>query len=109
MPHADLLQLSRSCAANFRSANETGLLSDSFIAANHATQAVFRAAIGNETNVHAEIVAQRSRLQRAVDYDGDTYGIADITDANLAATSTVTALLALTSGANDNARLLILE
>lgn len=108
--HADSIQLSRLCGANFRSANDNGLLSDSFIAANNSTQAAFRTAVGSETNVHAEVIAQRGRLQRALDYDGSTFGIADITDVNLSSTSTVAALIALTQEPSTSvARELILE
>lgn len=108
--HADLIQLSRLCGANFRSANDNGLLSDSFIAANNTNQATLRAAVGNETNLHAEVIAQRGRLQRALDYDGSTYGIGDITDSNLPSTSTVAALIALTQEpSTSTARELILE
>lgn len=108
--HADSIQLSRLCGANFREAGEVALLSDGFIAANNSTQAAFRAAIGNETNVHAEIIAQRGRLQRAVDYDGSTYGIGDITDVNLPSTSTLSALIALTQEPTaGTARQIILE
>lgn len=110
MAHADLLQLSRLCGANFRSASDNGLLSDSFIAANNTTQAVLRTAVGNEVAFHAEILAQRGRLQRALDYAGDTYGIGNITDALLAATTTVAGLIALTSEpSTSTARELVLE
>lgn len=108
--HADSIQLSRLCGANFRSASDNTLLSDSFIAANNSTQAVLRTAVGNETNVHAEIIAQRGRLQRALDYDGSTFGIGDITDVNLPSTTTVAALIALTSEpSTSTARVLVLE
>lgn len=108
--HADQIQLSRLCGANFRQAGDVVLLSDAFIAANNSTQAAFRTAIGNETAVHAEIVAERSRLQRAVDYDGSTFGIADITDVNLPSTTTLAALIALTQEPpTSTARQIVLE
>ncbi len=107
--HSDMNQLSRLACANFRSANEQGLLSDAFIAANNTNIATFRAAVGNVTNLHAEILAQRGRLQRAIDYDGATAGIGDITDANIATTSTEAALELLTQGSADRARLIVLE
>jgi len=110
MAHADQIQLSRLCGATFRQASDVGLLSDSFIAANNGSIAVFRAAIGNETNLHAEILAERGRLQRAVDYAGATFGIGDITDANIATTTTVAGLIALTQEpSTSTAREIILE
>jgi hypothetical protein len=110
MPHADMIQLSRLCGANFRSASDNGLLTDAFIAANNTNQATLRAAVGNETNLHAEIIAQRGRLQRALDYDGSTYGIGDITDSNLPSTTTVAGLIALTQEpSTSTARELVLE
>lgn len=108
--HADTIQLSRLCGANFRSANDNALLSDAFLAANNSTQAALRAAVGSETNVHAEVIPMRGRLQRALDYDGSTFGIADITDSNLPSTTTVAGLIALTQEpATSTARELILE
>lgn len=108
--HADMVQLSRLCGANFRQANDVGLLSDSFIAANNGSQAILRAAVGNEVNLHAEIIAERGRLQRALDYAGDTFGIGNITDVLLAATTTTAGLIALTSEpANSQAREIILD
>lgn len=107
--HHDMDQLSRLCCANYRSAQEQSLLTDAFVAANNADIATFDAAIGNISTVHAEILAQRSRLQRAFRYDNATQGIGDVTNTNIASTSTVTALEALTQGASDNARLLVLE
>ena len=107
--HHDMDQLSRLCCANFRSAREQSLLTDSFIAANNTDIATFRAAVGNITNAHSEVLAQRGRLQRAIDYDGATAGIGDITNSNIATTTTVDGLEALTQGDADNARLLVLE
>ena len=107
--HADTAQLSRLACANYRSAEEQGLLTDAFVAANNTNISTFDTAIGNISNVHSEILAQRGRLQRAFRYDNATQGLGDVTDSNIATTTTVTALKALTQGANDTARLLVLE
>lgn len=108
--HADSIQLSRLCGANYRSASDNGLLTDAFIAANNTNIATFDAAIGNINNVHAEILPQRPRLQRAFRYDNATQGIGDVTDANIATTSTVAALIALTQEpSTSQAREIILE
>lgn len=108
--HADSIQLSRLCGANYRSANDNGIISDAFVAANNGSLAIFDAAIGNVSNVHAEVLPQKGRLQRAFRYDNETYGIADVTAANLSATTTVAGLIALTQEpASSTARELILE
>ena len=108
--HADQIQLSKLCGANYRSASDNGLLTDAFVAANNASIAVFDAAIGNVVNVHAEVIPQRGRLQRAFRYDNATQGNSDVTDSNLPSTTTVAALIALTQEpATSTARQIILE
>ena len=108
--HADQIQLSKLCGANYRSASDNGLLSDSFIAANNTNIATFDAAFGNINNVHAEVIPQRGRLQRAFRYDNATQGNSDVTDANIATTTTVVGLIALTQElSTSTAREIILE
>lgn len=108
--HADSIQLSRLCGANYRSASDNGLLTDAFIAANNTNIATFDAAIGNIANVPADVLPMRSRLQRAFRYDNATQGIGDVTDANIATTTTVAGLIALTQEpSTSTARELVLE
>lgn len=108
---ADAVQLSKLCCATYRLAAEnSAILTDAFVLANHASQAVFDAAVGNlGAGIHADSLRVVSQLQRAFRYDGDTYGLGDVTDSNLSGLSTVAGLEALTSGANDVSRAFVIQ
>jgi hypothetical protein len=108
MPHADQLQLSKLCCANYRLAAEEGILTDAFIAANNSSIAVMDAAIGAITNVPADALRIVSETQRAFRYDAATNGIGDITDSNITGLSTVAGLEALTAGSADVSRAVVI-
>lgn len=109
MAHADQTQLSRLCCANFRLAAEISILTDAFIAANNTNIATMDAAIGNVTSVHADQRQIVSQTQRAFRYDAATNGIGDVTDSNITGLSTVAGLEALTSGAADVSRAVVIQ
>lgn len=107
--HADQIQFSKLCCANYRLAGETGVLTDAFITANHADIATMDAAIGNITAVPADILRIVSQTQRAFRYDAATFGIGDVTDSNITALTTLTALETLTQGLSDASRAVIIQ
>lgn len=107
--HADQIQLSKLCCANYRLAGETSVLTNTFIAANNTNIATMDAAIGAISNVHADALRIASQTQRAFRYDAATFGIGDVTDSNLPSTTTLTALETLTQGLNDASRAVIIQ
>lgn len=109
MLHADEKQMSFMAGASFHLGGESGVLTDSFIAANNGSIAAFRAAIGNIAPPHAELKATLGRQQRAVDYDGATFGIGDLTNSNITGLTTNAALVDLTQAADSPALRLMLE
>jgi hypothetical protein len=109
MLHADERQMSFMAGASFQLGGESAILTDAFIANNHGSIAAFRAAIGNIIPPHAELQATLGRQQRAVDYDGATFGIGDLTDSNITGLSTNAGLVDLTEAADSRALRLFLE
>jgi hypothetical protein len=107
--HADEQQMSYLAGASFHAGGESSVLTNAFIAANNGSIAAFRAAIGNITPPHAELQSTLGRQQRAVDYDGQTFGIGDMTNSNITGVTTNTGLVNLTQAAGTNGRLLMLE
>ena len=109
MAHADQTQLSKLCCANYRLAESAGVLTDAFIAANHADIATMDAAIGAVSSVHADQLRIVSQTQRAFRYDNATAGIGDVTDSNITGLTTVAGLEALTSGSADASRAVVIQ
>jgi hypothetical protein len=107
--HADQVQLSKLCCANYRLAGEESILTDAFITANHADVATMDAAIGAITNVPADALRIVSQTQRAFRYDAATFGIGDVTDSNITGLTTLVGLEALTQGAADVSRAVIIQ
>jgi hypothetical protein len=91
MPHADAVPMSVKVGATLQRANDLGIISDSFVNANHANVAAFQTAVQAVTPAHADQGNYRRRIAQAVGADGG------ITDAAIASVSTVAGLLALTS------------
>jgi hypothetical protein len=109
MLHGDELQMSYAAGASFHLGGESAVLTDAFIAGHNGSIAALRAAIGQITPPHAELQSTLGRQQRAVDYDGATFGIGDITNSNITGITTNTGLVNLTQAAGSRRLLLMLE
>lgn len=107
--HSDQIQLSKLCCANYRLADAAGVLTDAFITANHADISTMDAAIGAQTAFPADILRIISQTQRAFRYDAATFGIGDVTDSNITGLTTVAGLEALTQGASDASRAVVIQ
>lgn len=103
--HADLNAHVRKVAANLRTAQDTGLLTDSTVAAAD-TVAGLKTAIDNAA-VHAAGLPTKDRVKRAIDA-GAAAG--ELTDAAILSLTTVAGLIALIpEAANDTNREQFLE
>ena len=91
MPHADATPMSVKVGATLQRANDVGIISDSFVNANHSSVAAFQTAVQAVTPAHADQGNYRRRVAQAVAADGG------ITDSSISGVSTVAGLLALTS------------
>jgi hypothetical protein len=91
MPHADAIPMSVKVGATLQRANDLGIISDSFVNANHANVAAFQTAVQAISSLHSDALNYRRRVAQAAGADGG------ITDSSISGVSTVAGLLALTS------------
>src|ERR1051325_5687070 len=97
MPHADAVPMSVKVGATLQRANDLGIISDSFVNANHSSVAAFQTAVQAVSPTHADQTNYRRRVAQAVGSDSG------ITDSSISGVSTVVGLLALTSlGSSPN-------